>query len=78
LECGANRFPAGDPIRGQGRRAQSRPAALGSVPFWAKALKVGFANINAKAEGIATRPAFREASQRRRCPVPVDSFLRME
>src|SRR4029077_16061032 len=31
-------------------------------------------NINAKAEGIETRPAFREAFQRRRCLVPVDNF----
>jgi putative SOS response-associated peptidase YedK len=46
----------------------------GLVPFWAKDLKVGFANINAKAEGIETRPAFREAFQRRRCLVPVDGF----
>jgi putative SOS response-associated peptidase YedK len=30
-------------------------------------LKVGFANINAKAEGIESKPAFREAFQRRRC-----------
>jgi putative SOS response-associated peptidase YedK len=28
----------------------------------------------AKAEGIDTRPAFREAFQRRRCLVPVDNF----
>jgi putative SOS response-associated peptidase YedK len=34
----------------------------------------GFANINAKAEGIANRPAFREAFQRWRCLVPVDNF----
>jgi putative SOS response-associated peptidase YedK len=33
-----------------------------------------FANINAKAERIETRPAFREAFQRRRCLVPVDNF----
>jgi hypothetical protein len=46
----------------------------GLVPFWAKDLKVGFANINAKAEGIETKPAFREAFQRRRCLVPVNSF----
>src|SRR6266850_5315694 len=46
----------------------------GLVPFWEKDLKVGFANINAKAEGIETKPAFREAFQRRRCLVPVDSF----
>src|SRR5271157_5319221 len=47
----------------------------GLVPFWAKDVKVGFANINAKAEGIETRPAFREAFQRRRCLVPVDNFF---
>jgi putative SOS response-associated peptidase YedK len=35
----------------------------GLVPYWAKDIKVGFANINAKAEGIETRPAFREAFQ---------------
>jgi putative SOS response-associated peptidase YedK len=46
----------------------------GLVPFWAKDIKVGFANINAKAEGIENRPAFREAFQRRRCLVPVDNF----
>jgi hypothetical protein len=43
----------------------------GLVPFWAKDLKVGFANINAKAEGIENRPAFRDAFERRRCLVPV-------
>ena len=31
----------------------------GLVPFWAKDIKVGFANINAKAEGIEGKPAFR-------------------
>ena len=38
----------------------------GLVPFWA--------NINAKAEGIEGKPAFREAFQRRRFLVPVDNF----
>jgi putative SOS response-associated peptidase YedK len=46
----------------------------GIVPFWAKDIKVGFSNINAKAEGIEEKPAFREAFQRRRCLVPVDNF----
>ena len=46
----------------------------GLVPFWAKDIKVGFANINAKAERIEGKPAFREAFQRRRCLVPVDNF----
>ena len=46
----------------------------GLVPYWAKDIKVGFANINAKAETIDTRPAFRDAFQRRRCLVPLDGF----
>ena len=46
----------------------------GLVPYWAKDIKVGFANINAKAEGIESKPAFREAFQRRRCLVPVENF----
>ena len=32
----------------------------GLVPFWAKDIKVGFSNINAKSEGIEGKPAFRE------------------
>jgi putative SOS response-associated peptidase YedK len=42
--------------------------------LWAKDIKVGFANINAKAEGIESKPAFRKAFERRRCLVPVDNF----
>jgi putative SOS response-associated peptidase YedK len=45
-------------------------ARWGLVPYWAKDIKVGFANINAKAEGIEGKPAF----HRRRCLVPVDNF----
>jgi hypothetical protein len=39
----------------------------GLVPHWAKDINVGFANINAKAEGIESKPAFRDAFRRRRC-----------
>jgi putative SOS response-associated peptidase YedK len=46
----------------------------GLIPYWAKDIKVGFANINAKAEGIENKPAFRKAFERRRCLVPVDNF----
>jgi putative SOS response-associated peptidase YedK len=46
----------------------------GLIPYWAKDIKVGFANINAKAEGIETKRAFRDAFDRRRCLVPVDNF----
>jgi putative SOS response-associated peptidase YedK len=44
------------------------------VPFWAEDIKGGFANINAKAEGIEGKQAFREAFQRQRCLVPVDNY----
>ena len=46
----------------------------GLVPYWAKDIKVGFSIINAMAATIETKPVFREAFQRRRCIVPVDSF----
>jgi putative SOS response-associated peptidase YedK len=46
----------------------------GLVPFWGKDIKVGFGNINAKAEVIERKPAFREAFQRPRNLVPVDVF----
>jgi putative SOS response-associated peptidase YedK len=46
----------------------------GLVPFWAKNIKVGFANINAKSESIDSKPAFREAFNRRRCLIPFDCF----
>jgi putative SOS response-associated peptidase YedK len=46
----------------------------GVVPHWAKDIKVGFANINAKAEGIAKKPTFGKTFERRRCLVPVDNF----
>ena len=34
----------------------------GLVPFWAKDIKVGFSNINAKAEGIEGKPAIPTAA----------------
>ena len=46
----------------------------GLIPHWAKDIKVGFSNINAKAEGIDSKPAFREAFRQRRCLVPADNF----
>jgi putative SOS response-associated peptidase YedK len=46
----------------------------GLVPYWAKDLTVGFSNINAKAEGSESEPAFRDAFQRRRCLVPFDNL----
>jgi putative SOS response-associated peptidase YedK len=46
----------------------------GLIPFWAKNAKMGLSTINAKAETVATAPAFREAFKARRCLVPADAF----
>ncbi|MGH9115878.1 MAG: SOS response-associated peptidase [Acidimicrobiales bacterium] len=46
----------------------------GLVPSWAKDPSVGSRMINARAEGIATKPAYRAALVRRRCIVPADAF----
>jgi putative SOS response-associated peptidase YedK len=65
------------PVVRYDRKAEERSLDLlrwGLIPYWAKDLNVAFANINAKAERVETRPAFRDAFQRRRCLVPVDNF----
>jgi putative SOS response-associated peptidase YedK len=46
----------------------------GLIPFWAKEAKVGYTMINAKAETVAEKPAFREAFKSRRCLIPADGF----
>jgi putative SOS response-associated peptidase YedK len=47
----------------------------GLVPAWAKDLKSGTKMINARAEGVEGKPAFRDAVQRRRCIVPATGFF---
>ena len=46
----------------------------GLVPSWAKDPSVGNRMINARAEGIDTKPAYRSALARRRCLIPADAF----
>jgi len=46
----------------------------GLVPSWAKDPKIGSRMINARAETVATSPAFRDSFRRRRCIVPADAF----
>jgi len=46
----------------------------GLVPSWPASLAGGAKMINARAETIATQPAFRKAFARRRCLVPADGF----
>jgi putative SOS response-associated peptidase YedK len=46
----------------------------GLVPFWADDLKIGNRLLNARADGIADKPAFRAAFKRRRCLILADGF----
>ena len=46
----------------------------GLIPFCAKDEKIGFSTINARAEEVDTKPAFREPFRQRRCLVPVENF----
>jgi putative SOS response-associated peptidase YedK len=47
----------------------------GLVPSWAKDLSVGSRMINARAETLDQKPAFRAALRRRRCIIPADGFF---
>ena len=46
----------------------------GLVPWWAKDASIGSRMINARAETVAEKPAFRDALRRRRCLVIADGF----
>jgi putative SOS response-associated peptidase YedK len=46
----------------------------GLIPSWAKDPKIGAKMINARAETVAEKPAFRAAFKRRRCLIVTDGF----
>lgn len=46
----------------------------GLIPSWAKDPKIAYHTINAKAETVATKPAFRNSFKSKRCLVPASGF----
>jgi putative SOS response-associated peptidase YedK len=60
--------PPGEPER------QLRVVRWGLVPYWAKDPAIGSRMINARAETVAEKPAFRRAFARRRCLLPANGF----
>ena len=51
-----------------------RLARWGLIPHWAKERNTGYSTINARAETVASKPAFRSAFRHRRCLIPADGF----
>ncbi len=59
------------PARGRRVLAMMR---WGLVPSWAKDIDIGVKMINARAETVDEKPAFRGAYRYRRCVIPADGF----
>ena len=47
----------------------------GLVPFWAKDTRIGARMINARAETVEQKPAFRSAFRSRRCLIPANGWF---
>jgi len=61
----------------RGRRVLDQ-VRWGLVPSWAKDLSIGSKQINARAESITTKPAYKRAFVKRRAIVPADGFYEWE
>jgi putative SOS response-associated peptidase YedK len=62
--------------RGEGERPRRLLGTMrwGLVPSWAQSPAVGSRMINARAETVSAKPAFRNALWRRRCVIPADAW----
>src|SRR6202161_3448705 len=59
---------------GQPPARELRGVRWGLIPSWAKGASGGGRLINARAETVAVKPAFRRAFARRRCILPADGY----
>jgi putative SOS response-associated peptidase YedK len=57
-----------------GRRNRLGLLKWGLIPPWAEDERAGSRMINARAETLEERPAYREAFRRKRCLIPADGF----
>lgn len=76
LEASYNVAPTNDVytvlVDGGVRRVEAMHWGL--IPFWAKDPSVGNRMINARAETLATKNAFKHAYKKKRCLIPADGF----
>jgi len=65
------------PVVRVNRDSGEREVALlrwGLIPYWSNDTSIGYSNINARGETVATSTLYREAFKRRRCLVPASGF----
>ncbi len=65
---GSDGTPSGAPVR------QLRAMTWGLVPSWSKERTGGAKMINARAESVPSKPAFKKAFAARRCLIPADGW----
>lgn len=59
---------------GKSEKNQIELLKWGLIPFWSKEPKAGYSTINARAEGIEDKPAYRKPIRSQRCLIPADGF----
>lgn len=65
-------------VTSQGGGRRYRPVRWGFIPHWYKKPNGGPLLINARAETIAEKPAFKDACRTRRCIIPAAGFYEWE
>jgi putative SOS response-associated peptidase YedK len=61
-----------------GTRIKGEHMRWGLIPSWASNARMGYRMINARAETVRQKPAFRGAFRKRRCLIPADGFYEWE
>ncbi len=65
-------------VTSEGGTRRLRPMRWGFIPSWYKSPTDGPLIINARADTVATKPAFRDAVRTRRCLIPASGFYEWE
>src|SRR5262245_48535316 len=55
-----------------GAPRQLVPLRWGLIPYWAKEASIGNRMINARAESVAEKPAYKWSFKKKRCLIPAD------
>ncbi|MEQ1503189.1 MAG: SOS response-associated peptidase [Myxococcota bacterium] len=61
-------------VAGEDGKRELQTFRWGLIPMWAKDQKIAYQTINARAETVAKKPAFRSAFKRRRALIVADGF----